>query len=181
MRRSGKGFLAGKIVETEAYIGAHDPASHAYGRITPRNETLYMEGGICYVYFIYGNYYCVNTVTGRDGEGSGVLIRAVEPVLGLKKMKTRRPSAKNIHDLTNGPGKLCIAMDIDKQLNRTDITKVNKIFVSRPLKKEKFDIAVSKRIGIGSEYAADFPYRFFIKDNPFVTKHKFNKEIIKSL
>lgn len=140
-----------------------------------------MEGGICYVYFIYGNYYCVNTVTGKDGEGSGVLIRAVEPISGLNKMKKRRPLAKNIHDITNGPGKLCMAMEIDKRLNRTDITKVNKIFVSRPFEKEKFSTVVSKRIGIGSEYAADFPYRFFIKDNPFVTKHKFNKEIIQTL
>jgi DNA-3-methyladenine glycosylase len=140
-----------------------------------------MEGGICYVYFIYGNYYCVNTVTGKHGEGSGVLIRAIEPVLGIEKMKTRRVKAKNLYDISNGPGKLCMAMDIDKSLNRSDITTINKIFVSSPFEKEKFNISVTKRIGINSEQAIDLPYRFFIKDNPYVTKHKFNKDIIETL
>lgn len=181
VRRIGKRILAGKIVETEAYIGDHDPASHAYGRITPRNSTLYMEGGICYVYFIYGNYFCFNTVTGKDGEGSGVLVRAVEPVIGIKSMEKNRPSIKNFHDISNGPGKLCLALDIDKKFNRADITKTGKIFVSGFPKKEKFITAVSKRINIGFDYGWEFPYRFFIKDNPFVTKHKFNKEIIKTL
>lgn len=181
VRKSGNRFIAGKIVETEAYIGAHDPASHAYGRVTPRNSTLYMEGGICYVYFIYGNYFCFNTVTGKDGEGSGVLIRAVEPVTGIKRMERNRPKIKNFHDISNGPGKLCLALEIDKKLNRTDITGIGKLFVSRPLKKEKFTTAVSKRINIGFDYGWEFPYRFFIKDNPFVTKHKFNKEIIETL
>lgn len=140
-----------------------------------------MEGGICYVYFIYGNYFCVNTVTGKAGEGSGVLIRAVEPVLGEEIMRSNRGDVRSAFDVTNGPGKLCMAMDIDRDLNRTDITKVNKLFVSKPFKSEKFDVAVSKRIGIGSEISAEFPYRFFIKDNPYVTKHKFNKQIIEIL
>jgi DNA-3-methyladenine glycosylase len=140
-----------------------------------------MEGGICYVYFIYGNYFCVNTVTGKEGEGSGVLIRAIEPVLGEDKMRENRGETKNSYDLSNGPGKLCMAMDIDRGLNRTNITKINPLFVSKHFKKEKFDIAVSKRIGIGSEISAEFPYRFFINDNPYVTKHKFNKQIIEIL
>lgn len=140
-----------------------------------------MEGGICYVYFIYGNYFCFNTVTGKDGEGSGVLVRAVEPVIGIKSMEKNRPNIKNFHDISNGPGKLCLALDIDKKFNRADITKTGKIFVSGFPKKEKFITAVSKRINIGFDYGWEFPYRFFIKDNPFVTKHKFNKEIIKTL
>ena len=180
VRKSGRQYLTGKIVETEAYTGAHDTASHAYGRITPRNETLYMEGGICYVYFIYGNYYCFNTVTGKDGEGSGVLIRALEPLSGIERMHHNRGAIKNIHDLTNGPGKLCMALNIDKSINRTNITEVNnKVFVAKPVKREKFETAVSKRIGIEGSKHAHLPYRFFIKDNPYVTKHKLNKELIK--
>lgn len=123
----------------------------------------------------------MNTVTGKEGEGSGVLIRAVEPVIGISQMRKRRLNVKNDFDISNGPGKLCIAMDIDKSLNRSNITTVGKIFVSRPLKNERFNISVSKRIGISSEEAIDLPYRFFIQDNPFVTKHKFNKEILEAL
>ncbi len=179
VRKSGRKFLTGKIVETEAYIGEHDTASHAYGRITPRNETLYMEGGICYVYFIYGNYYCFNTVTGKEGEGSGVLIRAIEPLSGIEKMHLNRGPVKKVHDLTNGPGKLCMALNIDKSLNRTIITEVNnKVFMAKPQKPEKLDIAVSKRIGIDGSNHAHLPYRFFIKDNPYVTRHKLNKQSI---
>jgi len=140
-----------------------------------------MEGGICYVYFIYGNYFCVNTVTGKEGEGSGVLLRAIEPISAVEQMIENRGITKTPFDLSNGPGKLCMAMDIDRKLNRTDITKINPLFVSKPFKKEKFQIAVSKRIGIGSEISAEFPYRFFIKDNPYVTRHKYNKQIIETL
>lgn len=174
VRKTGNTYLAGKITETEAYIGEHDPACHAFGRITPRNQTLYEDGGICYVYLIYGNYFCFNTVTEKKGEGSAVLIRAVEPIEGIEIMKSNRGNVKAPHDLTNGPGKLCLAMDIDKSLNAHDITKEGEIFIAKPLKKEKFEIVTTRRIGLN--VGIDFPYRFFIKDNPYVTRHKFNKE-----
>lgn len=164
-------ILAGKIVEVEAYMGDHDPACHAYQKVTGRSSTLYEDCGTIYVYFIYGNYYCFNVVTENKGVGSAVLIRAVEPIERIEIMKEFRPKAKNIHELTNGPSKLCLAFDIDRRFNGKKLSE-DGIFISKPLKVEKFEIATSKRIGIVK--GADFPYRFFIKNNPFVTKHKLN-------
>ncbi|MEO8663885.1 MAG: DNA-3-methyladenine glycosylase [Ignavibacteria bacterium] len=176
VRRAGKKILAAKIVETEAYFGDHDPASHAYQKITPRNRVMYEQGGLVYVYFIYGNYYCFNVVCDKKGLGNASLIRAVEPVEGIEIMKKLRGDVKNIHELTNGPAKLCMAMDIDKKLYGNDLTKSGSVFISKPLTKEKPEIITTKRIGLN--VGIDFPYRFFIKDNPFVTKHKFNNEVI---
>lgn len=166
-----KSYISGKIVEVEAYIGEHDPACHAFQKVSGRSSVLYEDGGTIYVYFIYGNYYCFNIVTEKKGIGCAVLIRAVEPVEGIEIMKEFRPNIKNIYDITNGPSKLCLAFDIDKKFNNRKLSE-NGIFVSEPLKNEKFVIKTSKRIGIVK--GADFPYRFFIKDNPYVTKHKFN-------
>jgi DNA-3-methyladenine glycosylase len=164
-------YLSGKIVEVEAYIGEHDPACHAYQKVSGRSSVLYKEGGTIYVYFIYGNYYCFNIVTETKGIGCAVLIRAVEPLEGIEIMKEFRPRIKNIHDLTNGPSKFCLAFDIDKKFNNKKLLE-NGIFISNPLKKEKIEIKTSKRIGI--KKGEHFLYRFFIKDNPYVTKHKFN-------
>ncbi|MBI5404248.1 MAG: DNA-3-methyladenine glycosylase [Ignavibacteriae bacterium] len=167
-----KGILSGKIVETEAYIGEHDPACHAFQKTSGRSSVLYEEGGTIYVYFIYGNYYCFNVVTEKKGTGSAVLIRAVEPLEGIGQMKLNRPGIKSIHDLTNGPSKMCMAFGIGREFNNTRLSAKG-IFISEPLGEEKLKIAVSKRIGIVK--GAELPYRFFIKDNPYVTKHKFNK------
>lgn len=164
-------YISGKIVEVEAYMGDHDPACHAYNKVTGRSSMLYEDGGTIYVYFIYGNYYCFNIVTETKGIGSAVLIRAVEPLEGIEIMKELRPNVKNIHDLTNGPSKFCLAFDIDKRFNGKKLSK-DGIFISNPLKKEKFEIKTTKRIGIN--VGQEFLYRFFIKDNPFVTKHKYN-------
>jgi DNA-3-methyladenine glycosylase len=174
-KKSGKSFLAAKIVETEAYLGDADPACHAFRKVTKRNEPMFEEGGISYVYFIYGNYYCFNVVTEAAGIGAAVLIRGVEPAEGLAKMKRFRGVVKNDFELTNGPSKFCLAFNIDKKDNREDLTK-DKIFVSKKKKKDTIHIIAAKRIGIRE--GAELPYRFFIKDNPYVTKHKFNKEII---
>lgn len=176
IRKTGDSVLTAKIVETEAYIGDHDPACHAYMKITPRNKVLYDIGGKVYVYFIYGNYYCFNIVSEEKGVGSAVLIRGVEPVKGIELMKKYRGPVKNIFDLTNGPAKLCLAMNIDKRLYGVDVTCKGNIFISEPIESQKFDIATTKRVGLN--IGIDLPYRFFIKDNPYVTKHKFNKEII---
>lgn len=172
IRKIGKNeYLSGKIVEVEAYMGDHDPACHAYQKVTGRSSTLYEDGGTIYLYFIYGNYYCFNIVTEAKEIGSAVLIRAVEPLEGIEIMKNLRPKVRNIHDLTNGPSKFCLAFDIDKRFNGKKLTK-DLIFVSNPVKKEKFEIKASKRIGIN--VGENFLYRFFIKGNPFVTKHKYN-------
>jgi DNA-3-methyladenine glycosylase len=175
VRKAGKENFSAVIVETEAYIGDHDPASHSYRKITERNKVMYDEGGIAYVYFIYGNYNCFNIVTGIKGEGNAVLIRAAEPIQVTEKMKRLRGDTKNIYELSNGPAKLCMAMNINRKLNGADLTKGDEIFISEPHIKSKFEIVTSKRIGISR--GADFPYRFFIRDNPYVTKHKFNREI----
>lgn len=176
IRKIGKYILTSKIVETEAYIGEHDPASHAYMKVTERNKVMYDRGGKVYVYFIYGNYYCFNVVSERKGIGNATLIRAVEPIDGISIMKKFRRETKSIHDLTNGPGKLCMALDINKSMYGDDLTEEENIFISSPLKKERFEIVTTKRIGLNT--GVESPYRFFIKDNPFVTRHKFNKEII---
>lgn len=176
VRQTGRKILTAKIVETEAYFGDHDPACHAYNKITVRNKIMYDTGGKAYVYFIYGNYYCFNVVSEGKGTGNATLIRAVEPIDGIETMKKLRGETKNIYDLTNGPAKLCIALDIDKTLYGEDLTDKKNIYISKPIKNEKFEIVTTKRIGLN--VGKDFPYRFFIKDNPFVTRHKVNKEII---
>ncbi|MBK7254673.1 MAG: DNA-3-methyladenine glycosylase [Ignavibacteria bacterium] len=168
--------LIAKITETEAYRGSDDPASHSYLKITKRNKVMFDTGGKVYVYFIYGNYNCFNIVTEKKGTGSAVLIRAAEPVEGIELMKSFRGKIKNIYELTNGPGKLCKALNIDKTFYGKDVTEEGEIFISYPQRKERFEIVSTKRIGISK--GADLPFRFFIKDNPFVTKHKVNNEII---
>lgn len=169
-------LLIAKIVETEAYIGLTDPASHAYNKFTERNKIMYDTGGKVYVYFIYGNYYCFNIVNGLKGEGNATLIRAVEPIEGIEIMKKSRSEVKNELDLTNGPAKLCMAMKIDMTFYGEDVTTEGKIYISEPYGKENFEVITTKRIGLNA--GAELPYRFYIKDNPFVTKHKLNKEEI---
>ncbi len=176
VRRIGQKVLNARIVETEAYVGEYDPASHAYQKITERNKIMYEQGGMVYVYFIYGNYYCFNIVSEKKGIGNATLIRAVEPIDGVGIMKKLRGPVKNIYELSNGPAKLCLALNIDKKLYGEDVTVKGKIFISRSIRNEKVQMITTRRIGLN--VGTDFPFRFFIKDNPYVTKHKFNKEII---
>jgi DNA-3-methyladenine glycosylase len=168
VRKLGDKILAGKIVETEAYIGEDDPASHAFGGQTQRNKIMYLQGGHAYVYFTYGMHYCFNVVTEREGFPSAVLIRAVEPIYGIELMKKFR-GVEDIYNLTNGPAKFCQAFKIDKRFNGVSLLG-DEIFISRPLMEEKFEVGRSKRIGIKS--GLDKKWRFFIKDNPFVSKVK---------
>jgi len=169
--------LSGIIVETEAYIGRSDEACHSYNKTSGRSRYLYSEGGLSYVYFIYGNYYCFNVVTREEGIGDAVLIRAVEPVDGIELMEKRRKSIKRKEDLTNGPSKFCMAFDIERQHNQLDLTEPSSPIRIYDIGKKKFDIMQSTRIGIIK--SAELPYRYFIKDNPFVTKHKLNENAIK--
>lgn len=166
-------LLSGIIVETEAYKGNKDPASHSYRGITKRNNVMFEDGGKAYIYFVYGNYYCFNIVTETKGNGSAVLIRAIEPLEGIQIMQRRRPKAKDIVNLTNGPGKLCTAFKIDKNFNGMDLTSGNILLTEG---KKNFDIMVSRRIGIKNDN--NYNYRFFVKDNNFVTNHKNNKSAI---
>ncbi|MCR4416871.1 MAG: DNA-3-methyladenine glycosylase [Ignavibacteria bacterium] len=160
-------ILSGKIVETEAYLDENDLASHSAVGMTERNKVMFGEAGLAYVYFTYGMHYCFNVVTGEKGKGSAVLIRAIEPIEGIDLMKKfRRKEDLNI--LTNGPAKLCQALNIDKRLNGVDLKSSNEIFIAEPFNKENFEIVVSKRIGI--EKSKDLPLRFYIKENKFVSK-----------
>ena len=161
--------LKGRIVETEAYIGEIDKASHAYnGRRTERTEPLYGPSGIIYVYFIYGMYNCFNIISGKENEAEGVLIRAVTPLEGQDVM-CRRRYKKNLHEITktqlknlcNGPGKLCIAMNITRENNKEDLITSPNIYLENGEDIPEDKIVKSKRIGIDyAEEAADFLWRF---------------------
>lgn len=160
-------ILAGKIVETEAYLDENDLASHSSIGMTERNKVMFGEAGLAYVYFTYGMHYCFNVVTGEEGKGSAVLIRALEPIEGIEQMKKFRRK-KDVHILTNGPAKLCQALKIDKSLNGVDLKISNEIFIAEPSEKEQIEIVTSTRIGI--EKSKDLPLRFYIKENKFVSK-----------
>ncbi|MDZ4993621.1 DNA-3-methyladenine glycosylase [Clostridium perfringens] len=173
-------ILKGKIVETEAYIGAIDKASHAYGgKRTNRTETLYSEPGTVYVYSIYGMYYCLNLISEEKDVAAGVLIRGIEPLEGIEKMSQLRYK-KTYEELSNyekknfsnGPSKLCMALGIDKRDNCINTISSEELYVEEDsLKKQVFSIVESKRIGIDyAEEAKDFLWRFYIKDNKFISK-----------
>ncbi|MFH1473620.1 MAG: DNA-3-methyladenine glycosylase [Candidatus Aenigmatarchaeota archaeon] len=158
------GRCKGKIVETEAYFGATDPASHAFGKVTKRNILMYQKPGIAYVYFTYGNHWMFNVVTEREGVPSAVLIRALEPLEGIELMKKRRGKDK-LKDLTNGPGKLTQAFGIDKSFDGLDLTK-DRLFIEDS--KEKPKIHKTTRIGLSK--GQELLLRFYIKENEFVSR-----------
>lgn len=164
--RTPDGIAAGRIVETEAYLGEHDLACHAAAGRTARTAPLYGPPGIAYVYFIYGMYWCFNAVTRAEHEPSAVLVRAIEPVDGLELMRRRRPHARRDTDLTNGPGKLCLALGIDGRLNWNPLQKPPLLIrAGEPIVDR--DVAVTPRIGITR--AADWPLRWYVRDNPYVS------------
>lgn len=147
----------GRIVETEAYLGAHDLASHSSKGITPRTSTMYGPPGMAYVYLIYGMYHCMNVVTEPEGNGTAVLIRALEPV-------------QAVTGKTSGPGLLCNAMAIDRSLNGHDLTG-NDFYIAAPDVAAAITIVQRPRIGIAYAGAwADKPLRFYIKGNAFISK-----------
>ena len=168
----GKNILSGKIVEVEGYHGDFDEAAHSYRGITKRTEIMFEAGGYLYVYFTYGAHHCCNVVTGKKGQGTAVLIRAVEPMSGIEKMiknrfKRKLKNDKEIFNLTSGPGKTCQAFGISRKHSGMDLTG-NKIFILDCEKIKSKDISVSKRIGISK--SVDLPWRFFIKNNPYLSR-----------
>ncbi|HWH53263.1 MAG TPA: DNA-3-methyladenine glycosylase [Gemmatimonadaceae bacterium] len=165
--RTRDGVAAGRIVETEAYIGEHDLACHATAGRTARTAPLYGAPGIAYVYFIYGMYWCFNAVTRAEGAPSAVLIRAVEPVRGVELMRVRRPRARRDFDLTNGPGKLCLALGISGEHNWHPLDEPPLVIRPGAPVRDR-EVIVSPRIGITQ--SADWPLRWFIAGNPFVSK-----------
>ena len=168
-------FFCAKIVETEAYLGLKDRACHSYGgNITKRNEILYKEGGTIYVYLIYGMYNLLNIVTKNEIYPEAVLIRAVEPIENIDAMSLNRfgkiykdLSSYQKKNLTNGPGKLTMAMGIDRALNGKILSQ-DYLYIEEG--EDVKNIIETKRIGI--DYAgedANLPLRFYIKDNPYVS------------
>jgi DNA-3-methyladenine glycosylase len=164
---TAEGVASGRIVETEAYLGEHDLACHAAAGRTRRTEPLYGPPGTSYVYFIYGVHWCFNAVTRGKGLPSAVLVRAVEPVDGLELMRARRPAARKIQDLTNGPGKLCAALGIDARHNALPLGRPP--VVIRPGAPVPIDrVMITPRIGISE--AADWPLRWIVADSQFVSR-----------
>jgi DNA-3-methyladenine glycosylase len=172
VNKNGNSILAGKIVEVEAYDGKIDQAAHTFIGKTKRNEIMFNEGGYFYVYFSYGAHYCCNVVTGKKGHGTAVLIRAIEPVNGVKKMIKNRYGRDLLNErerfnLTSGPGKVCQAMGINKSHYGADLTN-SSIFILDSQKVRKDMIVVTKRIGI--KKSIELPWRYYIKDNPYVSR-----------
>ena len=162
--------VAGIIVETEAYRGPEDRASHAYGgRRTNRTKTMYDIGGTAYVYFVYGMYNQFNVVTNVENTPHAVLIRALEPAEGLDIIKRRR-TGRSEHEWTSGPGRLCIALGIDRQLDKADLLG-DRVWLEEGVSISPRHIARGPRIGI--DYAESWvnkPWRFWIKGNSFVSR-----------
>jgi DNA-3-methyladenine glycosylase len=165
--RTPDGVASGTIVETEAYLGEHDAACHAAVGRTKRTSPLYDRPGIAYVYFIYGVHWCINAVTRAEGLPSAVLIRALEPQRGIELMRKRRGNPTRDRDLANGPGKLCEALGIDGGMNWCSLQRGPVIIrEGTPIADEA--VVVTPRIGI--QKAADWPLRYIIRGNEFVSR-----------
>jgi DNA-3-methyladenine glycosylase len=171
-RRIEGQLVAARIVETEAYLGANDAASHARGGLrSKRNEAMYGEAGHAYVYFTYGMHWCMNVVTQEAGIAEAVLLRAAEPLRGIDVIRERRPKAKRDSDLMSGPGKLCMALGIDRALDGAPLDG-RELYITegdRPIAAD--DIVVSSRVGV--DYAGDaahWPLRFYLRGSEHVSK-----------
>ena len=162
-----------RIVETEAYLGAPDAASHAAGdRRTARNESLYLPGGYAYVYFVYGMHFCLNAVSGRRGIGSAVLLRAGEPVEGEGWMRERRGLDGRVRpgDVAGGPGKLCQALGIDRDFDGAPLYR-GRLRITAGAPVPPGEIAAGPRIGVAyAGEAAAWPLRFAERGNPHVSR-----------
>ncbi len=175
--------LAGIIVETEAYLGVKDKAAHTFGgRRTARNESMYAVGGTAYVYFTYGMHFCMNVVAGDAGDPVAVLLRALEPVEGVEVMRGLRggkralraesppPRALKDKDLTSGPGRLCQALAIGRELNGEDLTTSPRLWIERGESYSPRALVRTTRIGISSaEEWMDRPLRWYVRGNVHVS------------
>ena len=172
VRRLGRQLLAGKIVETEAYIGSDDLACHASKGHTPRTAIMFGPPGFAYVYMIYGFYFCLNVVTEAEGYPAAVLIRALEPIENVDFMRRLRNNPARETNIASGPGKLCMAMSIDKRLNGADLPGSTIWIEDRKI--DPGPIVTSPRVGV--DYAGEYkdkPWRFFTRDNPHVSRVRF--------
>lgn len=163
-RKTPDGLITGIIVETEAYT-EDDPASHAFGGRTDRNWPMFEKGGMAYVYLIYGIHNCFNVTSGMESSGEAVLIRAIQPVEGIGLMEKNR-MVSGITDLCSGPGKLCQALSIDRNLSGVSLMN-GEIQIRIPRSTVELNIAITKRIGITK--AAGLPRRFLISNSKWVS------------
>jgi DNA-3-methyladenine glycosylase len=170
VHKSAEGITAGMIVETEAYVGSMDKACHAYKGKTDRNAGYVSRaGGLAYVYFIYGMYNCFNVVSGPKNVADAVLIRALEPVQGIDLMQRRRGPRVDLRNFCRGPGKLCQALGITRAQYGADL-RTSPLTIEPYLRFAAADIGVSPRRNIDyAEEARDFPWRFYLQDNIFVS------------
>ena len=159
------GATAGRIVETEAYLGGDDLAAHSARGVTNRTRVIFGPPGHAYVYFIYGMYECLNVVAEPEGHPGCVLIRALEPVAGIDLMQQRR-RCHTLRNLASGPGKLTLAMNITRSHNGADLTRGDLVIRNAH---NRFEIEVTPRIGI--RHCVEWPLRFLIKGNPYVSHH----------
>ncbi len=157
---------SGRIVEVEAYLGDIDPAAHSFRGRTPRNRAMFETGGTCYVYFIYGMHFCVNVSTRQTGIGEAVLIRAIEPLEGVATMRRRR-GLTDIRQLSNGPGKLCQALAVDRRVYGEHFSYSRRIGISPGLRLKHEKIISTPRIGI--RRAVKKPWRFLLQSSSFVS------------
>jgi len=172
VKADGSALLAGKIVEVEAYDGSIDEAAHTYTGKTIRNQIMFEAGGYFYVYFTYGAHFCCNIVTGEEGHGTAVLIRGVEPVEGIVKMAFNRygknlVNEKEKYNLTSGPGKVCQAFGITRDYYGEDLIKGRVYLLNQPKIPEQMVVQTTR---IGIKKSIELNWRFYIKDNPFVSR-----------
>jgi DNA-3-methyladenine glycosylase len=172
VRNSPEGPSGGVIVETEAYV-TDDPACHAYNGETSRNRAMWGPPGHAYVYFIYGNHWCFNAVCRPHGVAEAVLVRAIEPTFGLEQMQRRRKTARP-HELTNGPGKFCAALGIDRSFDHADLCDANSpVFIAQNPERRRWLKQLGpivKTIRVGITQAADWPLRFYLVESEFVSR-----------
>jgi DNA-3-methyladenine glycosylase len=175
VRDTGKEFLAGRIVEVEAYLGANDPAAHSAAGKTARNSVLFGPPGYAYVYFIYGNHYCLNVACEREGKAGGVLFRALEPLRGIEEMaqarKIKARAPRDLIRLTSGPGRMAEAFGITRARdNGCDLTSASSGLWIGNDAFHPGKIQITPRIGIRK--AADLPLRYILAGNIFVSGRK---------
>ncbi|WP_280837071.1 DNA-3-methyladenine glycosylase [Micromonospora sp. A200] len=170
--RLSAGGVTVRITEVEAYAGtAGDPASHAHRGRTPRNAVMFGPAGHAYVYFTYGMHWCMNVVTGPDGEAAAVLLRAAEVVDGLEAARARRPAVRRDVDLARGPARLCATLGIDRSAYGQDLLGDGPVRL-RPAVAPVPEAAISAGPRVGVTGAHDVPWRFWITGDPMVSSYR---------
>jgi DNA-3-methyladenine glycosylase len=155
---------SGRIIETEAYLGVDDAASHAHRGETARNAAMFLAGGHAYLYLIYGMYWCFNVVTGPAGHGEAVLVRAIDPLEGVDAMRARRGALRSERELANGPGKLVIALGVTSRMNGADLVRDERVWIERGRHVDDDDVVTTPRIGITK--AVEHEWRFIERARP---------------